>query len=177
MDMIRIRKAALDDAVGIATVHVASWRETYRGIVPDEFLNNLSIQRRTEQWTNSLADPGHTYHRAFVAVMDGQVVGFSNYGYSVEKDPDYVGELFALYLLRSAQGLGIGGGLIRAAADGLREMGMESMMVWVLKDNPTRGFYEHFGGVYLREKPIEIGGAVLIEIAYGWQVLTNFQGK
>lgn len=177
MTATEIRKATLEDAVGIATVHVVAWRETYRGMVPDEFLDNLSVQRRTAQWVNSLSDPENTYHRTFVAVVDGQIAGFSNYGYSVDTASDFRGELFALYLLQSAQGRGIGGELIRAAVDGLREMNVDSMMVWVLKDNPTRTFYEHFGGVYLREKPIEIGGARLMEVAYGWRELSCFQGR
>jgi GNAT superfamily N-acetyltransferase len=172
--MSEIRKATSGDAAGIATVHVASWKETYRGMVPNEFLNNLSIQRRTAQWENSLSDPAHTYHRTFVAVMDGQIVGFANYGYGIETASDFRGELFALYLLKSAQGRGIGGGLIRAAVDALREMGVESMLVWVLKDNPTRKFYEHFGGDYLREKPIEIGGVLVMEVSYGWRDLSRF---
>jgi GNAT superfamily N-acetyltransferase len=173
--MFEIRKAVLNDAVGIATVHIASWRETYRGMVPDDFLENLSIQRRTAQWENSLSDSENTYHRAFVAVVDGQIVGFSNYGYAIENASDFRGELFALYLLQSSQGQGLGGELIRAAAGGLHEMHVDSMMVWVLKENPTRTFYEHFGGVYLREKPIEIGGAKLMEVAYGWRDLSRFQ--
>ncbi|MBM4428224.1 MAG: GNAT family N-acetyltransferase [Chloroflexi bacterium] len=173
--MIEIRNAVLNDAVGIATVHIASWRETYRGMVPDDFLENLSIQRRTAQWENSLSDSENTYHRAFVAVMDGQIVGFSNYGYATENASDFRGELFALYLLQSAQGQGIGGELIRAAVGGLRGMHVDSMMVWVLKENPTRKFYEHFSGKYLQEKPIEIGGATLIETAYGWRDLSRLQ--
>ncbi|MDP1544901.1 MAG: GNAT family N-acetyltransferase [Anaerolineales bacterium] len=174
--MIEIRRAALEDAVGIATVHVVSWREAYRGMVPDDFLDRLSVQRRTVQWVNSLSDQGNTYHRAYVAVVDGQVAGFSNYGYSVEDDSEFQGELFAIYLLKSAQGMGIGGKLICATVDGLREMGVESMLVWVLRDNPTRKFYEHFGGLYLREKSIEIGGRKLMEVAYGWRELSPFQG-
>jgi hypothetical protein len=31
------------------------------------------------------------------------------------------------------------------------------MMLWVLKANPTRGFYEHLGGVAYLERPITIG--------------------
>jgi GNAT superfamily N-acetyltransferase len=175
--MIRIRKAELDDAVGIATAHVASWKETYRGIVPDEFLDTLSIQRRTEQWMNSLSDPSNLYHRAFVAEMDGQIVGFSNYGISQEKGEEFDGELYAIYLLKSAQGRRIGRMLFAEAVKGLLELGTSSMLVWVLEDNPTRGFYEHLGGAYLREKTIEIGGRELVEVAYGWRELENFQTK
>jgi len=172
--MITIRKAVVEDASAIATVHVVAWKEAYRGIVPDEFLNNLSIQRRTPQWENSLSDEGNTYHHAFVAEVNGQVVGFSNYGAPQEKDSGFDGELFAIYILRSAHKLGIGTLLVEAVVRGMRDLGYESMMVWVLKDNPARGFYERLGGVYLYEKPIDIGGVKLMEVAYGWRGLEKF---
>ncbi|MBI2331623.1 MAG: GNAT family N-acetyltransferase [Chloroflexi bacterium] len=172
--MIAIRKATVEDASPIATVHVVAWKETYRGIVPDEVLNNLSIQRRTEQWVNSLSDTTHAYHHAFVAEADGQVVGFANFGSPQEKDSGFDGELFAIYILHAAHKQGVGRMLVNAAVNGLREEGHTSMMVWVLKDNPARGFYERLGGVYLYEKPIEIGGEKLMEVAYGWRNLDKF---
>lgn len=173
--MVTIREAKIEDAVGIATVHIASWREAYRGIVPDEFLKNLSVERRVSQWTNSLSDPGHVHHHAIVAEVNGQVVGFSNYGFAKEPDENYRGELFAIYILRSVQKRGVGRLLVNAAVAGLRGLGLDSMMVWVLKDNQARGFYERLGGVLLRETSIEIGGLELLEVAYGWQSLTSFR--
>lgn len=172
--MVNIRKAVLEDAPAIAAVHVAAWRESYRGIVADEVLNNLSIQRRTDQWVDSLSDEKHAYHRAFVAEMDGQVVGFASYGLPQINSANFGGELFAIYILKAAHKMGIGRRLVQIVVNGLRAMGSKSMMVWVLRDNPARGFYERLGGEYLYEKPIEIGGATLMEIAYGWQDLDKF---
>lgn len=172
--MFTIRAASVDDASAIATVHVAAWREAYRGIVSDEVLNNLSIQRRTEQWLNSLSDEKHAFHRAFVAQVDHQVVGFASYGVPQVKDSGFDGELFAIYVLRAAHKQGVGNGLAHAVVSGLREMGGKSMMVWVLKDNPARGFYERLGGEYLYEKPIQIGADTLMEVAYGWRSLDKF---
>lgn len=48
---MQIRKATLQDAEAIARVHVDSWKTTYKGIIPDNVLNNLSYTQRTEQWT------------------------------------------------------------------------------------------------------------------------------
>ncbi|MFN8434544.1 MAG: GNAT family N-acetyltransferase [Anaerolineales bacterium] len=172
--MVTIRKAVVEDASAIATVHVVAWKEAYRGIVADEVLNNLSIQRRTEQWTNSLSDEMHPYHRAFVAEMNGQVVGFSNFGVPQIKDSSFDGELFAIYILKAAHKMGVGRLLVQTVVNGLREMGSKSMMVWVLKDNPARGFYERLGGMHLYEKPIQIGAEELMEVAYGWRDLTVF---
>lgn len=167
--IINVRTAKLEDAVGVATVHIASWRETYYGIVPDDFLNELSLERRTAQWTNSLSNLDDEYHRAFVAELDGQIVGFANYGFVRESDPLHQGELFAIYVLQSVHKRGVGGMLVSAIAQGLLDLGVSSMLVWVLRENPARGFYERLGGRYLREKMIEIGGRELPEIAYGWQ--------
>lgn len=172
--MIIVRKATVEDASAIATVHVAAWREAYRGIVADEVLDNLSIQRRTEQWTNSLSDEVHPYHRAFVAEVNGQVVGFSNFGTPQIKDSGFDGELFAIYILKATHKMGIGRMLVQAVVNGLRELSSKSMLVWVLKDNHARGFYEKLGGEYLYEKPIEIGNESLAEVAYGWRSLDTF---
>lgn len=172
--MITIRKAGTEDAAAIATVHVEAWREAYRGIVPDNFLKNLSIQRRTDQWVNMLSDERNIYHRAFVAEMNGQVVGFSNFGLAREVDLGFSGELFAIYILQAVHKQGVGRLLVGAAVRGLRELGCSSMLVWVLKDNPARGFYERLGGEYVTEKNIEIGEAKLLEVAYGWKELDKF---
>lgn len=174
--MLTIRKATIEDASAIATAHVAAWKEAYQGIVSDEVLKNLSVQRRVEQWSNSLADESHPYHRTFVAEVDGQVVGFSNFGLPQIKDSGFDGELFAIYILHAAHRMGVGRLLVREVVNGLREQGCRSMMVWVLKNNLARGFYERLGGVYLYEKPIEIGGEMLMEVAYGWRDLETFPG-
>ncbi|MFK0522174.1 hypothetical protein ACINKY_08160 [Paenibacillus illinoisensis] len=45
--MLHIREATINDAEGIAKVHVHSWRTTYKGIIPEEFLTNLSYKQET----------------------------------------------------------------------------------------------------------------------------------
>ena len=175
--MFIVRQAKLEDASAIATVHVAAWREAYRGIVSDEFLANLSVQRRTEQWVNLLSDASNLDRHAFVAEMNGQIVGFASYGAANDQNAGFDGELNAIYILRAANKLGVGRGLVYEVVNALIAQGWNSMMVWVLKDNPARGFYERLGGGYLFEKPIVIGGETLMEVAYGWRDLSLFQGE
>jgi len=161
------RRATVTDAEGIAQVHIAAWRTTYAGLVPVDFLNNLSIERRTERWRQLLAEP-EPGEFMFVAEQDGALVGFASGGPEREDDPGYHGELYTIYLSKEAQGRGAGRQLVNLAAQALLDQGLTSMLVWVLAENPARKFYEALGGQYLREKPIEIGGANLIEVAYGW---------
>jgi GNAT superfamily N-acetyltransferase len=163
-----VRPAGVKDAEGIAFVHVTAWRETYRGLMPDNVLDNLSVERRAREWRGTLQDEANIYHTSVVAEVDGQIIGFANYGREREGDRQFQGELFAIYVLKRFQGQGIGRGMIRAAANELLTLDLSSMLVWVLSENPYQKFYERLGGVYVREKPIQFGDLLLLEKAYGW---------
>jgi len=166
-----IRPAVIEDAEAVARVHVASWRTTYAGIVPDEFLAALSYERRAEVWRNSLSSQSQAY--LVVAEQDRKVIGFAVGGPNRETEANaaYEAELYAIYLLASKQKRGIGRALMKAVAQELVRRGFNSLMVWVLTENPARKFYQTLGGEYMREKDIEIGGKTLKETAYGWKDL------
>ncbi len=57
MDAIRLREATQADAVTLGSLHVASWHETYTGILPDEMLAGLTVETRTAMWSKILVDP------------------------------------------------------------------------------------------------------------------------
>jgi GNAT superfamily N-acetyltransferase len=78
------------------------------------------------------------------------------------------GELHAIYVAERYQGQGLGRALVASVAADLLGSGANSMLVWVLAGNPFRAFYERLGGVPLAERRVELGGAVLAEVAFGW---------
>ena len=157
-----IRHAERSDAKGIARVHVDSWKETYAGILPQEGLDDLGYRGRENIWKG--LDPAFT----FVDEEDGEIVGFVSVGRERSNDPTFSGELYAIYLLRSHQGRGIGQALFLAGARALRDAGHPALLLWVLSGNPARAFYERLGGVFLRSQPIQFFGAELTEDALGW---------
>jgi ribosomal protein S18 acetylase RimI-like enzyme len=166
-----VRPADVGDAAAIARVHVATWRTTYRGLLPDDFLDSLDEAGYEERWGRSLADETT---RVYVAEDGREVVAFASAGRERAGEDGYGGELYAIYVLREAQGRGHGKSLVRAVIAGLRELDLHDMIVWVLRENaPARGFYERLGGVYVRTQPITIGAAVLDEVAYGWRSLDD----
>lgn len=166
---VTIRDARPDDAAGIARVHVDSWKSTYRGIVPDEVLDALSYEKREDQRRRIFQTrvPG-----AFTLVAEderGTIVGFADAGPERKGDPEYRSELYAIYLPAAAQGRGIGRQLFDEVMRRLYADGYLGMMLWVLADNPSRGFYERMGGRPVRTQTITIGKE-LAEIGYGWTV-------
>ncbi|WJQ01145.1 GNAT family N-acetyltransferase [Geobacillus stearothermophilus] len=164
-----IRKATWVDALAIASVHVESWKTTYSGIVPDAYLETLAVGEKQTLWEKVLSQADHS---VFVAEEHGRVVGFVSGGRNRASDGPaarYDGELYAVYLLKEAQGKGWGRRLVQALARDLAQKGIHSLVVWVLAANPSRGFYERLGGEKLAEERVEIGGTVLSEWCYGWR--------
>src|SRR5699024_4922489 len=135
-----------------------------------EFLDSLDYEDRTERWAQNV-------HERMVYVAetdDGEIVGFSTGGKEREGKYDgYDGELYAIYIFEEYQGKGIGKKLVQPVADELIKAGFRSMLVWVLKDNDAKHFYEKLGGKYIDTADITIGGAKLKEIAYGWSDLND----
>ncbi len=172
---MNVRAARLEDAHGIARVHIDSWRTTYPGIVPDSILVRLNYGDRERWWHNILSNPEHAV-AVFVALDDaGKVVGFASGGIPQKPVADYDCELYTLYLYAELQGRGLGRKLLHQVTRTLADRGYRSMVVWVLADNPSRGFYEHLGGTYVMEKEIKIGDDnPLQEIAYGWPDMQAF---
>jgi GNAT superfamily N-acetyltransferase len=165
---VQIRQAMPEDAEGIARVHVNSWRTTYPGIVSEAVLENLSVERNQEYWRKSISEPGD---QCFVLVAVKEqvgVIGFASAGPERSGNYPYQGELYAIYMLKAYQGRGVGRRLVSAVAQGLLDLGLSSMLVWVLKDNLFRAFYETLGGEQIGEQDISIGNQTLREVAYGW---------
>lgn len=166
-----VRPAEIEDAAAIARVHVDTWRTAYRGLLPDDYLASLDEAGYAERWRRTLAAGSS---QVYVAEDDRQIVGFASGGMERAGEDGFTGELYAIYVLDSAQGRGHGRRLVQAVVQGLRQMGLGDMIVWVLRDNhPARHFYERLGGVYVRNQPITIGSAELQEVSYGWRSLDD----
>jgi ribosomal protein S18 acetylase RimI-like enzyme len=173
-----IRKATASDAPAIARVHVDTWRTTYRGIVPDEALANLSYERREQVWRVAAAQSGQGGRGLFVAEDAGQIVGFASGGPERTGDALHKGELYAIYVLQASQGQGIGRLLAQQVGEALVSAELSTMLVWVLAANGgARRFYEGLGGRLVREQSVEVLGVTLPEVAYGWQDLPSLVSR
>ena len=169
-----IRPAAIHDARAIAEVHVESWKSTYRGIFPDDLLNDLSVDKREASWQDLLAAPEPTATTLVGCDAGGSVVGFASGGKERTGQLGCDGELYALYLRQEAQRKGLGALLVRQFVHELIARGFGSMAVWVIALNPSRRFYECLGGTVIGQQQIERGGRMFLEVAYGWQSFNTF---
>jgi GNAT superfamily N-acetyltransferase len=167
-----VRAAIPADARAIARVHVASWREAYRGLLPDDYLAGLSVEQLTEEWTGILADPspGHVV----VAHLGSRIVGFAHAGPRRDDDvPPPAGELYTIYLVPDVWGGGHGRSLLDGALDRLLGDGYHSVTLWMLSTNDrARRFYLRQGWSQVAgERTQEFGGQLVTDLRLGRTLL------
>lgn len=163
---VLIRPATVEDAEQIARVHLASWREAYTGVVPQEYLDRLDEAERAAQWREQLANLDRTV-TVWVASEADQVLGFASLGPSRDEDAERETlEIYTIYLEPSEWGRGVARELMRNVLAAVPDD--SPVTLWVLDANErARHFYRRHGfatdGV---ERLEEIGGQYFREVRY-----------
>jgi len=160
-----IRQASPDDALRIATIHVEAWRVAYRGIVPDEYLRSLSVERRHLGWRQIL----EVAEESIWVAEDGErALGWISASRSRDVDAaQSTGEIWAIYVDPVCWGKGVGRALFAAAEQDLRRGGFTEATLWVLKDNERAlRFYTSIGLVHdpCGDRVEHVGGKALVEV-------------
>lgn len=139
---IQIRPAAERDVPLIARVHVESWRETYRGLMPDTVLDDPGfIGRRERFWTAALSDPRYSENRVAVAERDSTLVGIAMAGPAIDDDADWSSQLYVLYTYAAVHGSGAGAALLNTVIEPT-----VTGALWVADPNPrAQAFYRKHG--------------------------------
>lgn len=159
--------AGPSDARDIARVHVRSWRETYAGLLPAPFLAAMNADVHARRWRTSLMEPGPD---DVVLLAEGRegIVGYCSAGPSRFRLPGEA-EIATLYVLRRAQGEGLGRRLVQDAARALAAHDARSLVISVLEDNlKARAFYAHLGGRAEEPRADRGPGGLVYEVDYRW---------
>lgn len=164
------------DAEALARVHVASWRETYRGLLSDAYLARMSEAAHTRRFAAQLLRPGPHDVTLAVAHPSG-LVGYAQGGPS-RRRAEGEAEVSTLYLLQAVQGLGLGRRLLAETVRALAGFGARSLVISVLRDNlPARAFYEHLRGeAEPARQERSPDGQLLYEVAYRWADIRTLTG-
>jgi len=134
--------------MGIAIAHVRSWQAAYRGLMPQDYLDNLDAEQRRPLWERILGEAQWPRAGTFVAEDSRNVVGFAHFcpARDADAEPASAGELAAIYLVPEAWGTGLGRELMISGLSALSEAGFGEAMLWVLDTNSrARRFYEAGG--------------------------------
>ncbi|MET0853522.1 MAG: GNAT family N-acetyltransferase [Microterricola sp.] len=128
------------DAEALGRVHAQCWHETYDHLISEATLANLSPRRMAELWTHWMSQGPD--HHLYVALVEGEIVGFVGSGPARDDDAPRERELYFIYLLDAFHGTGIGQKLFDAACEA------RPGYLWVAEDNPrAHRFYKRNGFV------------------------------
>lgn len=157
---LMLRPATPDDAPALARVHVASWHEAYREIVPPAYLEGFTVQRCAERLRKFLAGEAAAGDSAtgnpaaggpvetYAAEHEGRLVGLLTLGGCRDADAEHAnhGEIWGIYISPEYWRRGIGRFLCGQAERLLASRGCTIVTLWVLEaNNRARRFYEAMG--------------------------------
>ncbi len=167
-----IRPGQPGDEAEITSVHTHAWQQSYKNIIPGNFLDErpLSFYSR-QKWWSSVVE-GKDPWSVFVAesALHG-IIGFCGFGPSRDTEFKNHGEIGAIYCLKEYKGKSIGAALLRDAQGRQKLAGHSYSYLWVLQGNPTIDFYRRMGGIELeKKKTVEFGGQNFTEIAFEWKL-------
>lgn len=162
-----IREAKKEDLLSVAKVQVDSNRTTYIGIMPEDYLNNLSFESKSKEWEERLFCENSKEFMYVAEVDNGQIVGYVSASFN-RTDTLFEGEINSIYILQEFQSKGIGRLLFKSIVTKYIENNVKSLILWTLQENPSRDFYQRLGGKIIDKRSIIRGGKELLQIAYAW---------
>ena len=177
--MASIELATERAAAGIARVYVDAWRSSYAALLPHRMLIDMSYERQAREWSWVIRNRAARQPVIVAAEADYGVVGFASFGPSRLGDRFVggaganVGEIYTLYVHPDFQERGIGRRLLVAAFAAMIDKGYGCGFLWVLRDNPSRYFYERVGGKAVAERREHLWGCMLDQVCYSWPDLTQ----
>lgn len=162
-----IELATLADARRVAQIHVQAWQVAYVGIVPDDHLASLSVDKRETMWRQAIEK---RLPELLVARVAGEVAGWVSFDASRDKGAaPGGGEIWALYVDPAQWAGGLGRALLQRAQQRLNERCFASISLWVLAANARAiRFYEAAGFALDAgsAKNFELGGRSVQELRY-----------
>jgi GNAT superfamily N-acetyltransferase len=164
---VAVRPGMSGDAEPLSVAHVRAWQEGYRGLMPQDYLDGLSVAEHLTGWQERLGNPREG-SRLLVGTVDDEVAGFAVFGPARDPESGDGGELYAINVHPDHWRAGVGSGLLVEVHDGLADLGHTNAVLWVVAGNDrARRFYESHGwNVEPVERSEKLPGLVVQEVRY-----------
>lgn len=144
---MNIREANAEDIEPIASLYVMNWKKTYVGLLPDNFLNGLTVNEGIKKWQEYL---NKEKHRIFVAYENEKILGFS----ACKEDEELKNclYLYSLHVSETSRGKGVGTKLINTVGSYAYIKGYEHMSICIVKGNDNaKRIYEKMGAKHYKD--------------------------
>ncbi|WP_369195156.1 GNAT family N-acetyltransferase [Streptomyces djakartensis] len=159
----------LADCEGVAEIRTRGWQHAYRGMMPQSYLDGLSVEEDAERRRAHLSQAGGRVVDLVAEDAGGELVGWACHG--PYRDGDVLtgdAELYAVYVHPGRLGRGAGRALLSESVARCAAAGHGRMFLWVLRDNDrARRFYERAGfRADGAAESFEVDGIAVPEVRY-----------
>jgi GNAT superfamily N-acetyltransferase len=178
MDTLLFRRATGEDSEKIAALHTESWRDAYRGIMPDWYLDGPIKRERVSLWQSRLSSSPVDRHYVLLAESGATLIGFVCV--LLDEDPKWGACLDNLHVLPGLRNKGIGRKLfIRATQWMIKTAPGLPIHLWVFEANgAARHFYDSLGGEIVDHQSKKIiKGIEIPSVLYIWHDLEKLLTK
>ena len=172
MSAISLTVASPADAEAIARLHAQSWRNAYRGMLADEYLDRHVVADRLEFWSTRFATVAPDRRLVLKAIGDGTLMGFVCV--LLDAEPQWGARLDNLHVSPESKGTGIGYALFQAAREWLASVSPDTAMhLWCVERNHVaRRFYDRQGGKIVETATRPVAQELAVpELRYWWPPL------
>jgi GNAT superfamily N-acetyltransferase len=159
----------LADCDRVAEIRVGGWRSAYRGLIPQSYLDGLSVEEDAERRRTYLSQGDGSVVNLVAEDAGGELVGWACHGpYREGEVRTEDAELYAIYVHPDRMGRGVGRALLTESVARCSAAGHGRLLLWVLKENDrARRFYERAGfRADGAEEPFEVDGVAVPEVRY-----------
>lgn len=161
----KVVSAQKKHAADLGLIHSKSWQKAYTGIIPNHIIADFTPDKRAKIFEQALATRPEEY---YMFTADDSPAGLAILSKCSEEDqPDYVGEIYAIYFHPDYWGTQATDKGLKFCISRLKELGFTQIHIWVLEDNlRARIFYEKFGFVFDGSTKEIVIGMPLKEMRY-----------
>lgn len=165
-----IRKANIEDAKTLAKLIIDGWQTGYKGIISDDYLDNMQLDSKTEIWKENILNQNEE-SKIYVYEENEEVLGVIKFGKSEETDNIHTVEIYVLYVKPDKKRMGIGSKLLNYAKEEFIKEGHKKMIIWCAKQNiPSIKFYKKMGGKIIRERDFEFNELKIEEVGVSYNL-------
>lgn len=167
-DDIKVRKATVNDINSIVRIKINSWKQTYKNILDDEFLNNMNYDENYEKFYKEIKNLD-SIKQNYVITKNDKVIGYTKF--QILKNNEYDSQIFAIYIDGKYKGKGYGTILFNYVKLLLKNSNCKDMILWCIYENyPSKNFYLKKGGREGKKIKSKIGNQNIYEISYIYEL-------
>lgn len=172
---IKVRKAVLNDIDSIVKIKINSWKETYKNILNDDFLNNMDYDENFKKFYKEIKNPDNVKQN-YVITKNDKVIGYTKF--QILENSEYDSQIYAIYIDSKYKGKGYGTILLNYVKHLLKNCNCKNMILWCIYRNyPSRKFYLKKGGKEGKKIKSKIGNQNIYEISYIYELKGGDNGE